>query len=132
MNALRGIRFQELGIRSKGKKGSMLSQTLIHIILVGIIFVIFFMAIAGQVNGRDVKQQVLEKQIALLIDSSDVGMSFEIRKINVNGFVSDVGVKNGRVFVVVDGFSSIDGYPYFSKHSVSVVEEEGKFRVEIR
>ena len=114
------------------RKGAILNQVVIHIILVGIIFAIFFMAVAGQVNSRDVKQQVLEKQIALLIDSADVGMSFDISKVNVNGLVSRVEVRDSRVFVFVDGFPSLDGYPYFSKHSVSVEEEGDKFVVSVR
>jgi len=107
-------------------------QVVIHIILIALIFAVFFMAIAGKVNGRDVKQQVLEKQVALLIDSAEAGMSFEIRKINIDGFVSDVRIKENRVFVVVDGLASVKGYPYFSKYSVSVGEEEDKFVVSIK
>jgi len=90
----------------KNRRANILNQVVIHIILVGIIFAIFFMGVAGQVNGRDVKQQVLEKQLALLIDSADVGMSFDILKINVNGLVSGVELSRGRVHVTVDGFPS--------------------------
>ena len=116
----------------KNKRANILNQVVIHIILVGIIFAIFFMGVAGQVNGRDVKQQVLEKQLALLIDSSELGMSFDILKVNVNGFVSDVDLSRERVYVTVDGFPSFGGYPYFSKHAVSVEEEEDRFRVSVR
>lgn len=116
----------------KNKRANILNQVVIQIILVGIIFAIFFMGVAGQVNGRDVKQQVLEKQLALLIDSADVGMSFEIMKMNVNGFVSRVDIRDGRVFIFVDGFPSLSGYPYFSRHSVGVEELEDRFRVSVR
>jgi len=115
----------------ENKRGSMLNQTIVHIILVGIIFAIFFMAVAGQVNGRGVKQQVLEKQLALLIDSAEPGMSFGISKINVNGLVSSVEISQGRVFISVEGFSSLDGYPYFSKYGVSVRDEGDKFVVSV-
>lgn len=116
----------------RNKRANILNQVVIHIILVGIIFAIFFMGIAGQVNGRDVKQQVLEKQIALLIDSSEPGMSFDILKMNVNGLVSRVEVKDGRVHIMVDGFPSFKGYSYFSRHSVNVEEQEDRFRVSVR
>jgi len=131
MRVLRGNRQWKIGNR-RDKRGAMLQHVVIHIILVGIIFAVFLMAVAGQVNGRGVKQQVLEKQMALLIDSSEAGMSFEISKMNVNGIISDVEIKNGRVFVVVEGLSSVKGYSYFSKHVVSVEEEEGKFVVFIK
>jgi len=116
----------------KSRRANILNQVVIHIILVGIIFAIFFMGVAGQVNGRDVKQQVLEKQLALLLDSAEPGMSFDILKMNINGLVSRVEVRNGRVFVFVDGFPSFGGYPYFSRHFVSVEEEEDRFRVSVR
>jgi hypothetical protein len=114
------------------KNGSILNQVVIHVILVGLIFAIFFMAVADRVNARGVKQQVLEKEIALLIDSAEAGMSFGVRKINIDGFVSGVNIENGRVFVIVDGLNSLRGYPYFSKYSVDIVEEESKFVVRVR
>ena len=50
-----------------------------------LLFALFFYATAGRVGTNDVKQQVLEKQIALMIDSAEPGMSFDIYRINKNG-----------------------------------------------
>jgi hypothetical protein len=116
----------------KYKRGGMLNKVVIHIVLVGLIFAIFLMANAGKVNARGVKQQIVEKQVALLIDAAKPGMSFEILKENVNGVVSDVSLKNGRVHATVEGFGSVNGYPYFTPHSVSVVSEGDLFRVVIK
>ena len=121
--------FSHSGIR---KRGEVLNQVLVHIILVGLIFAIFIFATAGRINGRDVKQQVLEKQTALLIDSAEPGMDFIIYKINSNGVIRDVKIDHGRVWIGIDGFDSYVGYPYFSKYSVSVRAEEGKFVVSVR
>ena len=115
----------------RNKRGGSLNKMIINIALIGIIFAFFFIAVAGRVNGRDVKQQVLEKQLSLMIDSAVPGMSFEIRKNNINGFVSSVAVSGGRIFINVDGFVSQRGYPYFSKYSVTVKELSGKFVVSI-
>lgn len=120
-----------LGFSPIGKKGSLMQQVLIHIILVGIIFAIFFMATAGKVNARGVKQQVLEKEIALLIDSAVSGMSFEVDKMNLNGKISELKVSGGRVYVAVAGLDSADGYPYFSPYGVSVEETTDKFIVKV-
>lgn len=109
-----------------------MNKVIIHVILIGLIFAIFLTAISGKINGRDIKQQVLEKQIALLIDSAESGMSFEIIKSNINGFVSDVKVKENKIFVIVDGFASYNGYPYFSKYSVGVEEFDDKFVVSVK
>jgi len=114
------------------KRGGLLNQVIIHLILIGIILALFLFATAGKINARGVKQQVLEKEVALLIDAAVPGMSFEIEKNNINGFVSGVEVKEGRVFVEVAGLNAFEGYPYFSRYGVSVVEEESKFVVVVR
>ncbi len=114
------------------KKGSILNNSVINIILVAIIFAVFLLAVSGRVNSRDVHQQVLEKQLALLIDSADVGMSFGVTKVNLKGLVDNIEVHDGRVFAKVDGFPSFKGYPYFSRHSVSVSDEGDKFVVYIK
>lgn len=113
------------------KRGGLLHQVIIHLVLVGLIFALFLFATAGKINARGVRQQVLEKQTALLIDSAVPGMSFEIGKINVNGVVQKVEVRDGRIFVMVEGLGSFKGYPYFSRYSVSVKEEAGKFVVSV-
>lgn len=115
----------------KNKRAAILNKIIIHIILVGIVFAVFLMAVAGKINGRDVKQQVLEKQFALLVDSAEPGMSFEVKKANINGYISGVDIKDGRIFITVDGFASIDGYPYFSRYSVSSEEFDDKFVVSV-
>lgn len=113
------------------KKGSILDSFVINIILVAVIFAIFLLAVSGRVNSRDVHQQVLEKQLALLIDSADAGMSFGVMKVNVKGLVDSIEVRDGRVFAKIDGFPSFQGYPYFSRHSVSVSDEGDKFVVHV-
>lgn len=113
----------------KNKRGGLLNQVIVHIVLVGLIFSLFLFATAGKINARGVRQQVLEKQMALLIDSAVSGMSFEIEKNNINGVVQKVEVKGGKIFIMVEGLGSFKGHPYFSKYSVSVREEENKFVV---
>jgi hypothetical protein len=85
-----------------------------------------------------VKQQVLEKQIALLIDSAEPGMSFSIFKINPYGMIDNIELIGGRVHAYVSGQKVSVGYPYFSKYNVNVefVDREGdiddKFVVSVR
>jgi len=108
-----------------------MNQVIIHIILVALVLGFFVMATADKVNGRGVKQQVLEKQIALLVDSALPGMEFIVWKKNINGVVQNVELDDGKVYVKVEGLRSVKGYPYFTKYSVGVVEEEDKFIVEV-
>jgi len=116
---------------ANGSRGSIMNETVIHIILISLVLVVFLFATAERVNGRDVRQQVLEKQFALLIDSAEEGMSFSVAKVNINGLIDSVEVRDGRIFVKVDGFISSRGYPYFSRYDVEVVEEEDKFVVKV-
>ena len=116
----------------RNKKAGLLNKVIIHLILIGIILALFLFATAGKINARGVKQQVLEKEIALLVDASVPGMSFEIEKDNLNGVVSGVEIRDGRVFVEVEGLNAFEGYPYFSRYSVDVIEKEDKFVVEIK
>ena len=113
------------------KKGEVLNKVLIHIILIAILFAVFILAMDAKLGSRGVKQQVLEKQVALLIDAADEGASFEVRKNNENGIVDDVDVKGGRVFISVDGLRSVKGYPYFSGRDVSVEKGDSKFVVKV-
>jgi len=113
------------------KRGGLLNQVIIHLILIGIILALFLFATAGEINARGVKQQVLEKQVAVLMDAAVPGMSFEIRKNNLNGVVSGIEIKEGKVFVEVAGLNAFEGYPYFSKYLVRVVEKDDKFVVSV-
>ena len=114
------------------KRAGLLNQVIIHLILIGIILALFLFATAGKINARGVKQQVLEKEVALLIDAAVPGMSFEIEKNTFNGVVSGVEIKEGKVFVEVDGLNAFKGYPYFSRYAVGVVEDDDKFVVSVR
>ena len=113
----------------KNKRGRLLNKVVIQLILVGILFALFLFATAGKTNSRGVKQQVLEKELALLIDSAVPGMSFEIDKLHFDGVVHSIEVRGDKVFVTIDGLASSSGYPYFSKYSVKVADEGDKFVV---
>jgi hypothetical protein len=116
----------------RGKRGSILNKVIIHLILIGLILAIFITATAGKINSRGVRQQILEKEVALLIDSAIPGMDFEVQKGYVNGVVNSVVFRGGKVHIGVEGYDSFVGYPYFSKYSVRVVEEGDKFIVRVR
>lgn len=113
------------------KRGEILNQAVIQLILIGLIFALFIFATAGKVDSRGMKQQVLERQIALLIDSAVPGMSFEIAREHFDGTIQSIEIRDRKVFVGVAGLASFEGYPYFSRYSVKVVGEEDKFVVSV-
>jgi len=113
------------------KKGDLMGRALIHIILIAIIMALLVTAVAGTANSRGVRQQILEKQTALLLDSAVPGMEFIIPKKNIGGFVHSVDLRDGNVFVGVDNFKSLKGYPYFTRYSVDVRDEDTKFVVSV-
>lgn len=114
------------------KKAKLLNRVLIQIILIAIIFVIFVFAVAGKLNARDVKQQVLEKQLALLIDASEPDTTLYIKKDNLNGYINSIEIKEGRVRVTVEGLVSLKGYPIITKHHIRIEEDPTKFLIKIR
>jgi hypothetical protein len=115
----------------RSRKAAIMNDVIVQIILIGLIFALFFMANAGKINGRGVRQQVIEKQTALMIDSAVPGMSFGIRKMNKNGIIQDVALRDGKIWIKIDGLVSLKGYPYISRYDIGVVEDEDKFVVYI-
>ncbi len=118
-------------IKMKNKKASTLYNILFQIFIVGLVFAMFIFATAGRINSKEVKQQVIEKELALLIDSAAKGMSFSVNKINMNGNIEKVFVNNGRIFAYVNGLKNSKGYAYFTKYNVVVEEKQDKFIVRI-
>lgn len=117
----------------KNKRGmNLMYQVIVHLILIALIFAMFFMASVNKVNSKVVKQQVLEKQIALMIDSAVPGTTFSVMKSNKWGIISDVQIKEGRVIVSVDLGGADNGYPYFSKYAVSADLDEQRFYIRVK
>jgi hypothetical protein len=113
------------------KRGSIMQFYLVQIILSAFIVLMFLMATSQKADSRYVKQQIVEKQIALLIDSASPGMRFIIDKTHISGYISDIRIEKGRVFVDIDGLLSIKGYDFFTKNIVSVKSEDNKFLIEV-
>jgi len=115
------------------KRGSLIQKTVIHLILVVLILSLLIFAILGISNADDVKKQLIEKQIALLIEASPPETTLEIRRENVNGIVKDIRINNNRIYIDVNGLESKRGYPFFSSHDVSVGQnsEQTKFIISI-
>jgi hypothetical protein len=113
-----------------GKRGSSVESFALQGIMIVLVFVGLLMAVNERVSARDVRIQVLEKQLALLIDSSEAGFSFEVAKINVKGLVDRVWVENGKIYAKVNGLYG-GGYSYFSRYAVWVEEREDKFVVRV-
>ena len=119
-------------MRRLNKKAGILNQVISHIIIVGIIFAVFMAATAGKVNARDFRQQLIEKQIALFIDAGVPGMTYEIYKIHASGEINYIDLKDGKVFVAIDGLTPKMGYPYFTPYDVIIEEVENKYVIKIR
>lgn len=114
------------------KRGGIMQLYLIQIFLAALFVILFLMATAQKADSRGVKQQVLEKQIALLIDSASPGMSFSVDKIHLNGHINGISIREGRVFVDVNGLASLKGYSYFTRYSIRVREYDDKFVIEVK
>ena len=97
------------------KKASVSNTILVQVILIAFIMAMFLFANAGKINGRGVKQEIIESQLAMLIEASEPGMTFAIEKLSADGVIDNVKIENGKVYVSVDGFKSVKGKAFFSR-----------------
>ena len=107
-------------------------QVIVHLILIALIFAMFFLASVNKVNSKVVKQQVLEKQIALLIDSAMPGVTISLNKIGKYGAITGLEIKEGNIIASIDSSSFSKGYPYFTKYQVSINSDESKWYIRIK
>jgi hypothetical protein len=114
------------------KKADLLQQVIIHLILIALIFGLFFMAAESRVNSRAIKQQILEKQTALLIDSAVPETTLTLKRVNQYGTIDNIEVKQGRVFILVNKIGDSRGYPYFSRYSISSDSDKDNFYIKIK
>lgn len=114
-------------IKKRGEIDSMVLQ----LIFVMLVFAGLLIAVSERVNARDIKTQVLEKELALLIDSAEAGFSFEVLAVNKNGLIDDMKVEDGRIFVKIDGLGYGKGTAFFSRHDVGVSKDKDKFFVRV-
>ena len=124
---LQCVRFGKGYLHKMDKKGINIYEVLLHLILIAFIFGAFIFATVGRAGSKGVKQQVVEKQIALLIDSAESGMTFSVTKFNMNGAISKLWVEEGKVHALIENQKQSNGYPFFSKYDVSFREDENKF-----
>lgn len=125
-------RYVHLFLVNKNKKGSDTERSvLLQIIFVAIVLALFLISLSGKINSRGVRQDIVENQIAVFIEASIPGMSFEIPKLHPNGIISDMELKDSTVVVAVDGYKPNEGRYYFTRYNVSLEEEPGKYVVRI-
>ena len=110
---------------------SLMHQIVIHLILIALLFGMFFLSISMRVDSDDVKQQVLEKEIALLIDSAIPGVTIVVDKVYLDGDIKSLEIIQERVFVSIGGAESNLGYPYFTKYSVRLNSDPGRYYITI-
>jgi hypothetical protein len=116
------------------KRGSSLQQVTVHIILVALILALLVFAVLGRSNSGDVKRQVIEKQLALLIESGKPGTILEINKQNAHGLtlIEEIKIDENKIYVKIESSENKKGYPFFSKYRVEIKELESKFQVIIK
>ena len=67
---------------------------------------------------------MLEKQVALLIDSAKPETTIIVSKIYMNGKVTNLEIKEGKIFVYVDNQGFSRGYPFFTEFNTEVDSDD--------
>jgi hypothetical protein len=104
--------------KMENKKAAILHQVIIHIILVAAILGIFLMSSTGRTTSKQVRQQLIEKQLALFVDSAEPGMNFSLYVAGSNGKITGFEMKGGKFFISVNGGTMGSGYPFRSRYEV--------------
>jgi hypothetical protein len=113
----------------KGKKGDM-EQTYSFIIYAFFVFVIFLVLlrfITNSASGVLVQQQVLAKEIALLIDASEPGTELTIEKGNFT-----ISISKDKVEVSSASLMSIPSvHEFLSEKELETKQEQNKIIIKI-
>ena len=115
----------------KNKKAGVLQSTLIHIVLIGLIAAIFLISNGQRIDSRYTKQQIVEKQLALFIDSAIPGMEFTIMKTSGKSHINKLEIIDNRIYATLNSLPSANGYPIFSQHNIEITETDFVFRITI-
>lgn len=118
--------------KTNKNKGEIFYEVIIQIIIVALIFALFFIGTVDKASSRGVKQQVLEKELALLVDSASPGMDFSVKKLNLNGQITNMQISKGRVFAYVDNQQVSSGYPFFTKNLVGIKDNGDSYLITVR
>ena len=114
------------------KKADLMHNIIMQLILIALIFGLFLGVATSKVNSNATKQQVLEKQTALFIDSAEPGVSITIAKNNKYGLVNNMKIEQGKVFIYVNGQDYSKGYPYFTSYQVSLDSDANYYHIKIK
>lgn len=113
----------------KGKKGDMeqLQSFIIYLVFVLIIFIVLLAFIRNSASGKLVQQQVLAKEIALLIDASGPGIELAIEKGNFT-----VSISKDKVEVSSPSLMSVpSAYELLSERQLETEEKQNKIIIKI-
>ena len=89
---------------SSNKRGvGVVMSFVLQGIMVAAVFVMLILAVNERSSSRDIRGQVLEKQLALLIDAADKGFVFIVSKHNINGWWIVFMLREGRFMLMLMG-----------------------------
>lgn len=113
----------------KGKKGDMeqLQSFIIYIVFVLVIFIILLAFIRNSASGKLVQQQVLAKEIALLIDASEPGTELAIEKGRFTVAISKAKVEVSSASLM----SFPSAYEFLSERQLETEEKDSKIIIKI-
>lgn len=111
------------------RKGGMeqLQSFVIYVLFVIVVFLVLFRFITNSASGVLVQQQVLAKEIALLVDASEPGTEITIEKGNFT-----VSITKDKVEVSSASLMSVPStYEFLSEKELETKEEQNKIIIKI-
>ncbi len=111
------------------KKGDMeqLQSFIIYVAFALVIFIVLLAFIRNSASGTLVQQQVLAKQIALLVDAAEPGTELTIEKGNFT-----VSISKNKVEVSSASLMSVSSsYEFLSERELETEEQQNKIIIRI-
>jgi hypothetical protein len=117
---------------SKNKKGALMQELIIELIIIALVFGMFFLALDYRVQSDGVREQLIEKQTAMLIEGGEPGMSYQIYKASRNGVIWKMEIKDNKIFAYPGKLQYAKGYPFFTRYAVDIETKEDRFVITIK
>lgn len=119
-------------IMAKNKKGALMQQLIVELIVIALVFGMFFLALNYRVQADGVKAQIVEKQTAMLIEGGEPGMSYIVYKSNRNGVIWKMEIKDNKILAYPGKLQYTKGYPFFTRYNVQIETKEDRFVINIK
>jgi hypothetical protein len=113
------------------KRGNIIHKTTVQLIISALVIVLFLMVLMGRGTSDEIKRELIQKELAILIGAAEPGTTIELNKYNVNGEIKDIRIEENKIFVDIDNIKSSKGYPIFHEGKITLEKQQNRYLIKI-